>query len=110
MVMTLGNNDFGFNKEGLEYLINTIKKFSEKGIKIVCGNLFKPDGTRPSWLKPYTIVERAKNRTFITGFCINNANVSRQGIIPKKQEDVLLEIKNAILKEKPDNVIFLNHD
>lgn len=110
MVMTLGNNDFGFNKEGLDYLIDTVKTFSDKGIKTVCANIFDKDGNRPEWIKPYTIIERDGDRTFVTGFCINNINTAKYGIIPKKQEEVLDEICQDIKKEKPDNVIILNHD
>lgn len=110
MVMTLGNNDFGFNKDGLDYLIDTVKTFSNKGIKTVCANIFDKDGNRPEWLQPYTIIERDGDRTFVTGFCIDNINTAKYGIIPKKQEDVLDEICSAIKKEKPDNVVILNHD
>ncbi len=110
MVTTIGNNDFGFNAESLNYLINTIKLFSEKGIKTVCANIFQSDGTRPEWLQPYTIVERDGDRTFITGFCIDNINTAKFGIVPKKQAEVLNEIQEAIIAEKPDNVIVLNHD
>lgn len=110
MVMTLGNNDFGFNKESLDYLIDTVKTFSDKGIKTVCANIFDKDGNRPEWLEPYTIIERDGDRTFVTGFCIDNINTAKFGIVPKKQEEVLDEICSAIKKEKPDNVIILNHD
>ncbi len=110
IVITLGNNDFGFDKEGLDYLIETVKNFTKNGIKTVCANIFKSDGLRPDWLKPYTIVERDGDRTFITGFCIDNINTAKFGIISKKQFSVLDEIKSAIVKEEPDNVIILNHD
>ncbi|MCR5265533.1 MAG: 5'-nucleotidase C-terminal domain-containing protein [Cyanobacteria bacterium RUI128] len=110
MVMTLGNNDFGFNKDGLDYLIDTVKTFSDKGIKTVCANIFDKDGNRPEWLEPYTIIERDGDRTFVTGFCIDNINTAKFGIVPKKQEEVLDEICSAIKQEKPDNVIILNHD
>lgn len=110
MVMTLGNNDFGFNKESLDYLVDTVKAFAGKGIKTVCANIFKTDGSRPEWLKPYTVVERDGDRTFVTGFCINNINTAKFGIVAKNQTDVLNEIRHAILRENPDNVIVLNHD
>ena len=110
MVMTLGNNDFGFNKDGLDYLIDTVKTFSDKGIKTVCANIFDKDGNRPDWLKPYTIIERDGDRTFVTGFCIDNINTAKYGIIPKKQDEVLDEICENIKQEKPDNVVILNHD
>ena len=110
MVMTLGNNDFGFNKESLEYLIDTVKNFTSKGIKTVCANIFEAGGSRPKWLKPYTVIERDGDRTFVTGFCIDNINTSKFGIVPKKQSEVMDEIYDTILKEKPDNVVILNHD
>lgn len=110
MVMTLGNNDFGFNKESLDYLIDTVKTFTSKGIHTVCANIFESSGKRPSWLKPYTIIERDGDRNLVTGFCIDNINTAKFGIFPKKQKEVIAEINNAILKEKPDNVIVLNHD
>ena len=110
MVTTIGNNDFGFNRESLDYLIDTIRNFTSKGIKTVCANIFQTDGKRPDWLLPYTVVNRDGDRTFITGFCINNINTAKFGIVPKPQTDVINEILNAIKKEKPENVIILNHD
>ena len=41
MVFTLGNNDFGFNKQGLDYLVDTVKSFAQKGIHTVCANIFE---------------------------------------------------------------------
>lgn len=111
MVMTIGNNDFGFNEEGINYLIDTIKEFYSKGIKTVCANIFDTSGKRPSWLKPYTIVNRDGDRNFITGFCIDKLGSQEQsGIVPKNQREVIDEIIEVINKEKPDNVIILNHD
>ena len=75
MVMTLGNNDFGFNKESVDFLIETVKNFASKGIHTVCANIFDTTGKRPEWLKPYTIVERDGDRNFVTGFCIDNINI-----------------------------------
>ncbi len=110
MVFTLGNNDFGFNKENLDFLINTIKRFTTKGIHTVCANIFENSGQRPSWLKPYTIIERDGDRTFVTGFCINNINTAKFGISAKNQNEVINEINQAIINEHPDNVVILNHD
>ncbi|MBP7212356.1 bifunctional metallophosphatase/5'-nucleotidase [bacterium] len=110
MVMTLGNNDFGFNKESLTFLIDTVKDFAKKGIHTVCANIFDSTGKRPDWIRPYTIINRDGDKNLVTGFCIDNINTSKYGIIPKKQQEVLTEITNAIKNEKPDNVIILNHD
>ncbi len=110
MVFTLGNNDFGFDKESLNYLIDTIKTYAENGIRTVCANIFESSGKRPDWLAPYTVVERDGDRTFITGFCIDNINTAKFGIVPKKQSEVIDEIAQSIKREKPDNVVVLNHD
>lgn len=110
MIMTLGNNDFGFNQENLDYLVNTIKLFSEKGIQTVCSNVFELSGKRPQWLKPYSIVDIDGDRTFVTGMCIDNINTRKMGLIPKKSTEVVDEIVEAIKIEKPDNIILLNHD
>ena len=111
MVLTLGNNDFGFFKETFDYLVNTVKKFSSKGIHTVCANMFDTEtGKRPDWLKPYTVVTRDNDRTFVTGFCVDNVGTAKFGLSPKKSEEVIEEISEAIKKEKPDNVVILNHD
>lgn len=109
IVTTLGNNDFGFNNEHLKYLINTIKNFAQKGIKTVSANIFSAEsGKRPKWIKPYTIIERDGDKNFITGFCIDTINSG--GITAKPPKEVIQELKNAIEKEKPDNIIILNHN
>lgn len=111
IVSTLGNNDFGFNKESLDYLVDTVKTFTQKGIHMVCANIFETKtGKRPDWLKPYTTINRDGDKTLVTGFCINNINTQKLGLYPKKQAEVLEELKGYIEKEKPDNVIVLNHD
>lgn len=110
MVFTIGNNDFGFLKENLDFLIDTITQFTKKGIHTVCANIFESTGKRPAWLKPYTVVELDGDRTFVTGFCIDNINTAKFGIVAKNQSEVLDEITEAIVKEKPDNVVILNHD
>ena len=111
IVITLGNNDFGFNKEHLDYLISTVQKFANKGIRTVCANIFdSKTNKRPSWIKPYTVVERDGDRTFITGFCIDDINSSGTSLVQKDKSLVEDEIKRAIKEENPDNVIILNHD
>lgn len=111
IVTALGNNDFGFNSSHLDYLISTVKEFYQKGIKVVCANVFdSKTNKRPFWLKPYTIVERDGDRTFITGFCIDDINSSGTSLVQKDKSLVEDEIKRAIKEENPDNVIILNHD
>ena len=111
MVMTLGNNDFGYDKKGFDFLVDTVRNFTSKGIKVVCANILEPTGKRPDWVKPYTIVERDGDKNFITGFCINDLQArGLKNITSISQIDAIDELKTAIEKEKPDNVIILNHD
>ena len=110
MVMTLGNNDFGFFKEHLDYLANTVRMFAANGIDTVCANIFDKSGKRPDWIKPYSIVEIDGDKTLVTGMCIDNINTAKFGIIPKKPSEVVDEISQAIKRENPDNVVLLNHD
>ncbi len=110
MVTTVGNNDFGFNNVQLSFLKDTIKTFSENGIHTVCANVFKENGELLDNVKPYVVIERDGDKNFITGFCINNINVRKEGITAKPQEEVLDGIIEAIKREKPQNVIILNHD
>lgn len=110
IVMTLGNNDFGFDSDSLDYLIETIKFFELNGIHVVCSNIFNTENKRPNWIKPYTIVDIAGTKTFVAGFCIDNLNTVKFGIISKNQFNVIQEVIDAIKNEKPDNVILLNHD
>ncbi len=110
MIMALGNNDFGFFKESVDYLAKTVRIFAQNGIQTVCANIFEDSGNRPKWLKPYSVVEIDGDRTFVTGMCIDNINTAKFGIVPKKSEEVIEELVEAINKEKPDNVVLLNHD
>lgn len=110
MITTIGNNDLGFNNDQLSFLNETIKTFSENGIHTVCANLFKSNGEYLDNVKPYVVLERDGDKNFVTGFCINNINVGKEGIIARPQEEVLDGIIEAIKKEKPQNVIILNHD
>ena len=48
--ITLGNNDFGFKKADFEYLKNTIEKFENAGINVVCANI------SPQLTKEYKII------------------------------------------------------
>ncbi len=113
MFLTIGNNDFGFSAQSVEYFIETVKLFKKQGIFTVCANIFERKNgkiLRPCWLESYKTINLENKRIFITGFCIDNLNTSKFGIIAKKQEDAFEEIYRAISFEKPDGIIILNHD
>lgn len=111
VVIALGNNDFGFDKNGLDFLKKTAERFEDKGIHVVCANVFdKETGERPDWMKPYKVVERDGDRIMVTGFCINSINNTAQGVKAVDSKEILKELKKDIEKEKPDALIILNHD
>ena len=61
--LTLGNNDFGFNKKDFEYLKNTIQLFENNNIHILCANIFdSKTNNRPSWISEYKIIEINKKK------------------------------------------------
>lgn len=117
IVTTLGNNDFGFNKEELAFLNETLKTFSDNGIHTVCANVFKKNGELLDNVKPYVVFERDGDKNFVTGFCINGINqkdadiaVKPLGTEENENKEVINSIIEGIEKEKPQNVIILNHD
>ncbi len=107
--ITLGNNDFGFKKDDFEYLKNTVKKFEDYGINIVCANLKETQTQKYSnWVSPYKIIEINGQKILITGFCLNNSCAKKFGcdlVEPEKRFKELIENIN-----KPyDRIIVLNH-
>lgn len=123
VVMTIGNNDPisskdkyapknpDDNRSSIEFFKDTIKKFEEKGIHVVCANLEDKDtGKCPDWIKPYEIVERDGDRIFVTGFCIDRLPSKALNINVTGQNEAFDKLKTAIEEEKPDSIIVLNHD
>ncbi|MBE7708131.1 MAG: hypothetical protein E7Z88_05430 [Cyanobacteria bacterium SIG27] len=123
IVMTIGNNDPITSRDkyapknpddkrrGPEFLKDTIKDFESCGIHVVCANfLDKETGKCPTWIKPYTIIERDGDRIFVTGFCVKRIMADLKDIEAISQQEAFEELKSAIEKEKPDSIIVLNHD
>lgn len=111
MIMTIGNHDFGYDYNGFKFLLKTIKQFNKNGIKVVCSNLTDPSGSNFEGILPYTVIERDGDKTLVTGFCTRT--LGKQGQKYAKvtnQSQKIDELVNAIEKEKPDNIIILNHD
>lgn len=107
--ITLGNNDFGFNKNDFEYLKTTVKKFQYAGINVICANLFdNTTNNHADWISKYKIIEINNQKILITGFCLNNSCAKKFGyeLIPPEPCFENL-IKN--ITEKYDKIIVLNH-
>ena len=111
MVMTIGNHDLGYNERDYKFILDTIKRFKDRGIRIVCANITDSEGKQIAGVDPYTIVKRDGDKNFITGFCTRFFYKQGQNMVKAvNQEDKIDELAKAINIEKPDNVIILNHD
>ena len=67
--ITLGNNDFGFKKSDFDYLKQTVEKFKNAGINVICANLIDNTTNRHAdWALEYKIIELNGQKFLITGF------------------------------------------
>lgn len=123
IVMTIGNNDPislrdkyapkdpKDKRSSADFLKDTIKKFEQKGIHVVCANIKdKTTSEYPDWIKPYTIIERDGDRIFVTGFCIDRLSSKGLNVDVISQNEAINNLKAEIEKQKPDSIIVLNHD
>ena len=102
IVITLGNNDFGFKKSDFEYLKDTVKKFQNTGIKVVCANL------SPKFVPEYEIIHINSEKILITGFCLNNSCAKKFGYELTPPEESFEKLIESI-NEEYDKIIVLNH-
>lgn len=102
IIITLGNNDFGFKKSDFEYLKDTVEKFQKAGIKVVCANL------SPRFVPEYEIIKINGEKILITGFCLNNSCAKKFGYELKPPEDSFENLIKSI-NETYDRIIVLNH-
>lgn len=100
IVMTLGNNDFGFDQKGLDYLKSAINKFENAGINIVCANI------KPQIVPKYKIVNINGKKILITGFCLQTSVVNNLGF---ELEDCKKSFAELEVNEDYDKIIILNH-
>lgn len=107
--ITLGNNDFGFNKKDFEYLKETISKFKKAGIHFVCANLKDSKSDTFSNLVPrYGIINIDEKKILITGFCVNNSCAKKFGYTLTPPEPCFEDLIKSI-NENYDKIIVLNH-
>ncbi len=100
--ITLGNNDFGFKKADFEYLKNTIERFENAGINVICANI------SPKLTQKYKIIELGEHKILLTGFCINNSCAKKFNCELLTPNDTFKELITSI-KEDYDKIIVLNH-
>ncbi|MBR3502142.1 MAG: metallophosphoesterase [Alphaproteobacteria bacterium] len=110
IVLALGNNDFGFNQEGLNFLINTASVFNKANIHVLCANLFE-DGSnkRPKWVDPYILLEINGRKFMVMSFCINYIKLQKFKLKLSDIAETFAGLTETIKHISPDALIVLNH-
>lgn len=109
MIVTVGNNDFGFKQEDFEYYKEVQKKFKAAGISVVCSNLKDIETDEYSKIfERYKILEIEGKRILVLGFCLNTSIMKNFGL---RFEDSSFCLQNLVrdLKGQYDYLFVLNH-
>ena len=110
IVFALGNNDFGFNQEGLNFLIETASAFNKANIHVLCANLFEENSTkRPKWVDPYILLEIYGKKVMITSFCINYIKLQKFKLKLADISETFISFGETIKHIAPDALVVLNH-
>ena len=110
IVITLGNNDFGFNKTDFEFLKNTISVFKKAGINFVCSNLVNDKDNKYSDFVPqYKILNINGEKILITGCCVNNSCAKKFGYSLISPIEAIRDLKKTVKNQDYDKMIVLNH-
>jgi 5'-nucleotidase len=102
---TIGNN------EGITLPFEDLDSmYLDKNFEMLVANLYKPDGSRPKWAKPYyTYISKKGTRIGIIGVTVNFARFYEQ--LGWKLSDPIDELKECLdeLNGKTDIIILLSH-
>ncbi len=110
IVLALGNNDFGFNSEQLNFLIKTCGIFNKNNIHVLCANLRDLNsGKYPKWADPYILLEINHKKVMVTAFCVNYIRLQKYGLNLIDINTAFAELKDTIKHINPDVFIILNH-
>lgn len=110
IVWALGNNDFGFNNEHLEFLKNTSTRLNQANIHVLCANLKDTEtGRCPKWVDPYILLDIAGKKIMITAFCINYIRLQKYNLRLDDISQTFSGMLNIIKHISPDGLIILNH-
>lgn len=111
IVINIGNNDPGYDKEGFEYFKKSMKQLTSAGIHVISANIWDKNTNQTiEGVKPYVVINRNGDRILVTGFCINNLTQTTYGVRSEDPKKVLESLKQTILNEEPDGLIIMNHD
>ena len=110
IVIALGNNDFGFNNDNINFLKQTSARFNRANIHVLCANLQNTEtDTYPKWVDPYILLNINNKKVLITAFCINYIHLQKYNLRLINIKDAFLQIKDALKHIAPDAFIILNH-
>lgn len=111
IVINIGNNDPGYNKESFDYFKKSMKQLTDSGIHVISANISDRNTNEAiDGIKLYAVINRDGDRILVTGFCINNLTQTTYGVRSEDPKKVLENLKQTILDEKPDGLIIMNHD
>ncbi|XTP56770.1 bifunctional UDP-sugar hydrolase/5'-nucleotidase [Niallia sp. Krafla_26] len=103
--ITIGNNEgITFPHDGLDHL------YDHRQFDVLVANLFKQDGTHPSWVKENTTFETKSGiKLGVTGLTANYAHLYH--LLGWKTEDPLEILKAQVtkLKDQSDIIVLLSH-
>ncbi len=110
IVLAVGNNDFGFNLENLNFYKKAVDTFNKANIHVVCANLFDTNtGKYPDWVDPYILIEINHKKFLVTAFCINQIRLNKYGLNLIDIPEAFLKLKETIKHIEPDALVVLNH-
>ncbi|MBR6355724.1 MAG: 5'-nucleotidase C-terminal domain-containing protein [Alphaproteobacteria bacterium] len=110
IVMALGNNDFGFNSDHLNFLEQTARRFNQANIHVLCANLHDLNsGTCPKWVDPYILLEIGGKKVMVTAFCVNYIRLQRYNLVLEDIVETFTGMAETIKHIEPDALIILNH-
>ncbi len=111
IVLAVGNNDFGFNLENLNFLQKTIATLNGENIHVICSNLIDlHTGLCPAWIDPYILLEINHKKVLLTAFCIIKNSIKKYGLQLLDIQQTLIKMQDVIKHIEPDVFIILNHN
>lgn len=110
IVCALGNNDFGFNHESMEFLQKTASRFNQSNIHVLCANLLNTEtGLNPNWVDPYILLNINDKKIMVTAFCVNYIKLQKYNLYLKDIKETFVEMCPTIRHIAPDALIIINH-
>ena len=110
IVIALGNNDFGFNSEHLNFLQQAAQRFNQANIHVLCANLRDLNtGTCPKWADPYILLDINGKKIMVTAFCVNYIRLQRYNLTLADITETFENMAETIKHIEPDALIVLNH-